>query len=136
MELVTLDEARAHLRLDADSAGGPDDAWLALFIPAVSGAVAQWMKEEWRMYVPEVDSAGDIVLDSAGNPIPALDSSGMPILLPQVRAAVLLELASLYRYRDGEGVDNVVQAHEGYGYALNKASTAILSALRKPTLAP
>lgn len=88
------------------------------------------------MYVPEVDSAGDIVLDSAGNPIPALDSSGMPILLPQVRAAVLLELASLYRYRDGEGVDNVVQAHEGYGYALNKASTAILSALRKPTLAP
>ena len=129
-DLVTIAEARDHLRLDADSAGGADDGWLMIFIPAISQAVALWLKEEWRLYVPEVDSGGP-VLDSAGDPVPA-----EPLVVkPVVKAAILLELASVYRYREGEGVDNVVPDAAGWGYVLNKTSTALLAGLRKPTAA-
>lgn len=129
-DLVTIAEARDHLRLDADSAGGADDGWLTIFIPAISQAVALWLKEEWRLYVPEVDSGG-VVVDSAGDPVPA-----EPLVVkPVVKAAVLLELASVYRYREGEGVDNVVPDAAGWGYVLNKTSTALLAPLRKPSLA-
>lgn len=132
LELVTVEEARAQLRLDADSAGGPDDVWLDIFIPAISNAVALWLKDSWRLYVPELDSAGEIVTDSSGDPVPSEDSSG-PILQPAVRAAVLVELASQYRFREGEG-DNRVDPSEGHGYALSKTATALLTGLRRSTV--
>jgi hypothetical protein len=75
-DLVTIDEARQHLRLDSDSNGGADDLWLATFIPAVSEAVANWLKDPWRLYLPELDSDGEPMLDSAGDQIPAVDSAG------------------------------------------------------------
>jgi hypothetical protein len=127
-EFVTIQEAYAHLRLgDYDSSGGPDDEWLAIFIPAISQAVALWLKDDWRPYVPEVDSGG-VVVDSSGDPIPT------DVVRPVVKAAVLLELASVYRYREGEG-DNRVDQAEGWGYVLNKTSTALLAPLRRPTVA-
>lgn len=127
-EFVTIQEAYAHLRLgDYDSSGGPDDDWLAIFIPAISQAVALWLKDDWRPYVPEIDSGG-VVVDSSGDPIPT------DVVRPVVKAAVLLELASVYRYREGEG-DNRVDQSEGWGYVLNKTSTALLAPLRRPTLA-
>ena len=88
------------------------------------------MKEPARLYVPEVDSSDEVVVDSSGEPIPAEP------LVPRavVRAAVLLELASVYRYREGEGTDNVVTPDAGHGYVLNKASTALLTPLRRPTV--
>ena len=129
-DLVTLQDAREHLRLDGDSGGGADDAWLMIFIPAISQAVALWLKDSWRLYVQEVDSGGPVV-DSAGDPVPA-----EPLVVkPVVKAAVLLELGSVYRYREGEGVDNVVPSDAGYGYILNKTSTALLAGLRQPTVA-
>lgn len=131
LELVTIEQARAHLRLEmTDSNGGPDDDWLAIFIPAISEAVASWVKEPARLYVPEVDSSDEIVVDSSGEPIPAEP------LVPRavVRAAVLLELSSVYRFREGEGKDNVVTPDAGHGYVLNKASTALLAPLRRPTV--
>lgn len=136
LELVTVDEARAHLRIDDyDSGGGPDDLWLAIWIPAVSEAVALWLKDSWRLFVEEVDSEGNIVRDSNGDPVPAEDSDG-PIIRMSVKAAALLELASQYRFREGEGKDNAVPAHEGYGHTLtSKAAVAILTALRRPTVA-
>lgn len=125
-ELVTAAEAKIHLRLDTGTA---DDTWLAIFIPAISEAVLGWLKDSWRAYVPEEDSNG-IVTDSNGDPIPA-----EPLVARwSVKAAVLLELANVYRNREGEGTDNVVSADAGYGYVLNKASTALLTPLRKPTL--
>jgi len=128
VEFVTIQEAYAHLRLgDYDSSGGPDDEWLAIFIPAISQAVALWLKDDWRPYVPEVDSGG-VVVDSSGDPIPTA------VVRPVVKAAVLLELASVYRYREGEG-DNRVDQAEGWGYVLNKTSTALLAPLRRPTVA-
>jgi len=128
-DLVTIDEARQHLRLDADSGDGADDAWLETFIPAVSEAVSLWVKDDARLYVPELDSAGDVVLDPAGEPIPAEPLTIRPV----VKAAVLLELASQYRYREGEG-DNVVPADAGYGYVLSKGATALLTSLRRSTV--
>ena len=135
MEFVSKAEARAQLRIDDfDSAGGTDDLWLDIWIPAISDAVATWLKQSWRLYVPLLDSSGDTVLDSAGDPEPQIDGDGNPVLRPQVKAAVLLELASQYRFREGEG-ENTVPAHEGHGYALTKAATAILTPLRKSTVA-
>jgi hypothetical protein len=135
LELVTIDDARQQLRLDEiDSNGGADDAWLALAIPGVSEAVRSWLKDDWRLYLPERDTAGAIITDTDGDPIPAEDSSGNPITHPTVRLAVLLELASQFRYREGEG-ENVVPADAGHGYTLSKGATAILAGLRKPTVA-
>lgn len=134
IELVTIKDAREHLRLDYDEAGGPDDPWLEVMIPAISQAVALWLKDEWRLYVSERDSGGEIVTDDNGNPVPAVDDEGDPIVKPVVRAAVLIELDSAYQFRSGEGRDNVVTTDAGYGYVLNKASTALLAPLRRPTV--
>ena len=135
LELVTIDDARQQLRLDEiDSNGGADDAWLVLAIPGVSEAVRSWLKDDWRLYLPERDTAGAVITDTDGDPIPAEDSNGNPITHPTVRLAVLLELASQFRYREGEG-ENVVPADAGHGYTLSKGATAILAGLRKPTVA-
>lgn len=135
LQLVTIDDARQQLRLDEiDSNGGADDAWLALAIPGVSEAVRSWLKDDWRLYLPERDTAGAVITDTNGNPIPAEDTNGDPITHPTVRLAVLLELASQFRYREGEG-ENVVPADAGHGYTLSKGATAILAGLRKPTVA-
>lgn len=129
-ELVTTTEAKSHLRLD----GTADDAWLAIFIPAISEAVLGWLKDEWRAYVPELDADGNLVEDSNGDPIPEIDSNGEMMPKPSVKGAVLVELASAYRFREGEGTENVVPDAAGYGYVLNKAATALLSPLRKSTV--
>lgn len=135
MNLITLADAYEHLRLDYDSGGSEDDGWLTIFIPAVSEAVALWLKDSWRLYEWELDSEGAPVLDSDGNPLPLLDSAGDPVVRWSVKAACLIELASMYRFREGEGKDNVVPPDAGHGYVLNKASTAILTPLRRSTVA-
>ncbi|WQI19761.1 hypothetical protein U2S91_16660 [Stenotrophomonas maltophilia] len=129
-EFVTPADAREQMRIDSDA----DDRWLAIWIPAVSESVAAWLKQEWRLYVLQRDSDGELVRDSAGRPVPAEDSNGEPILQPAVIAATLLELASQYRFREGEG-DNVVPADAGHGYVLSKAATAQLAPLRRATVA-
>ncbi len=135
MELITREQAYEHLRLDYDSGGSADDGWLSVFIPAVSEAVRRWLKEDWRLYEWETDSDGNIVRDSDGNPVPLLDSDGEPVVKPVVRAACLLELASQYRFREGEGRDNAVPSHEGYGHGLtSKAAVALLTTIRRPTV--
>lgn len=131
-DLVTAAEARTHLRLDA---GAADDAWLTIFIPAISEAVLNWLKDEWRAYVPELDPAGDPILDSSGHPVPEVDSNGLMTPKWSVKAAVLIELGSVFRFREGEGSENVVPSDAGHGYVLNKTSTALLAPLRKTTVA-
>lgn len=127
-DLVTLAEARAQLRLDDfDSSGGPDDLWLSIWIPACSEAVLSWLKQDWRAYVPFRDSSGDLIMDSSGDP------EVSDVVRPQVKGAVLLELSSQFRFREGEG-DNMVPSHEGHGYVLTKAATAILTSLRRSTV--
>ncbi|OOW67431.1 hypothetical protein Xmlh_17355 [Xanthomonas axonopodis pv. melhusii] len=129
-EFVTTDAARAQLRLDTDA----DGEWLAIWIPAVSEMVAAWLKQDWRLYLLKRDAAGELVRDASGVPMPVLDQQDNPVLHPSVIAATLLELASQYRYREGEG-DNVVTADAGHGYVLTKAATAQLVPLRRATVA-
>lgn len=138
LELVTQDDARAQLRLDeVDSTGGADDVWLSIWIPAVSEAVRTWLKVDARLYVPERTASGAVVIDSSGNPVPEVDSSGTPTVHPLVRAAVLIELASQYRYREGEGENGTPTGdlYSGrYGYILTAAGTSLLMALRRSTI--
>ena len=129
-DLVTVEEARAHLRIDNDA----DDAWLATWILAISQAVFTWLKDEWRAYeLLTVD--GVVVKDSNDDPIILEDSNG-PVIKPLVTAACLVELASQYRFRDG----NPNQTFTGdlyngrYGYILSQGATALLQALRKTTV--
>lgn len=121
MNLVTTDEARAHLRIDGDI----DDTWLKSAIPAVSQAVLLWLKDESRAYQPERDSNGDVVVDS--------NDDSVLMVRPIVRMAALVELATLYRYREGEGNTGVPQ-HWGHGHTLSVGATALLTPLRKPTI--
>lgn len=129
-DLVTNAEARAQLRIDDDS----EDAWLAIFIPAISDAVARWLKDDWRLYVTELDEDGSPILDSSGDEVPVIDTSGHYEVKPSVRAAVLIELASQFRFRDGDGVATV-PPEAGHGYTLCAAATALLAPLRKSTVA-
>lgn len=134
-DLMTREDAYHHLRLDTEGEGttlsSPDDSWLDIFIPAVSEAVSSWLKDEWRLYMPELDSSGDVIVDSSGDPVPKLPLE----VRPKVKAAALIELAAQYRYREGEGKDNQVTADAGYGYILNKTSTSLLAGIRKSTVA-
>lgn len=130
LDLVSQAEAQEHLRAE-----DADQSWLAIFIPAISQAVALWLKDEWRLYELLRDGSGEVVRDSNDDPVPLEDSNGDPIVKAIVKAAVLVELASQYRYREGEGKDNVVTPDAGHGYVLNKASTALLAPLRKSTVA-
>lgn len=125
-DLITIDQAYAHLRIDA---GGADDAWLQIFIPAICEAVSVWVKDDARLYLPEIDSSGMEVFDSAGEPIPDQPLTVRPV----VQAAVLIELESQYRFRGGS-TDNTMPPDAGYGYVLNKASTALLQPLRMTTV--
>lgn len=120
--LVTLEEARQHLRIDGDA----DDSWLEVWIPAVSQAVLLWLKDEVRAYQPEVDSNGDAVVDSSGDP--------ELVVKPIVQSAVLVELASQYRFREGEGATQI-PAHWGHGYVLGVGATSLLAGLRRSTVA-
>lgn len=138
LELVSFEDARHQLRLDdPTSEGGPDDGWLAIFIPAISMAVASWLKDSWRLYVPSRDSNGDVILDGEGDPVPEEDSSGDPTVNPIVRAAVLVELAWVYRFREGEGDRTATgDLYSGrYGYTLSRTATSLLNGLRKSTVA-
>lgn len=131
LELVTMDQARAQLRMDADV--GAEDLWLQDAIQDVSDAVAAWLKDSWRLYVIARTEDGSPVLDSNDDPVAEVDDNDLPLVRPAVRRAVLLEVASQYRFREGEG-DNVVPADAGHGYVLSKGATAMLQPLRRSTV--
>jgi len=129
-DLVTYEEAAAHLRLDDRST----DPWLEAFIPAISEAVAMWIKDSDRLYEPLRDSDGDVVLDSDDEVVFAVDVDDNPIIRRIVRVAVLIEIERQNRFRGGES-DADVPSFEGHGYVLGKGATALLAPLRKTTVA-
>lgn len=122
MEFVTIEEVRAHLRVDTLL----DDPWFETWVPVVEDAVRSWLKQPWRAYVPSG------AMDSQGNPIPAEDSNG-PIVKPRVKGAVLVELAQQYRFRDGSDAA-AVPSHAGHGYVLGIGATSLLAGNRKSTV--
>lgn len=136
MSLVTIDEAKAHLRI----MGSIDDPWLELWIPIVQATIEAWLKEPWRVYQVETDSDGQHVLDSDGEPVLVLDSDGEPIPRFQCKGAALIELAVLYRDRERGTVSRIggvdltqVPENWGHGHVLSIGATQLLVPLRKST---
>lgn len=126
---VTLEEVKSQLMMDNDAA----DGWINMMILAISGAVMSWLKEEWRAYEVLRDAAGKIMVDSNGDPIVLTDSNGDALVNPIVKAATLVEIASQFRFRDGDGAP-AVPSHAGHGYVLSAGPTSLLSGLRRSTV--
>ncbi|RYF63597.1 MAG: phage gp6-like head-tail connector protein [Comamonadaceae bacterium] len=116
--LVTLEQAKDHLRIDTDAA----DADLTLKIHAASGAVLTYLKGANR-FVQAVDADGDPVVDEEGEPVYTEQ------VIFEVQAATLLMLGYLNKDRDGDGDD---QFEPGF---LPNPVTALLYPFRTPTLA-
>lgn len=124
MMYVTLERAKAHLNMDHDE----DDALIAAYVKAASGAVKNYLKSA-SPYEVERDSNDDPVLDSNGDTEYVRDSSGDKVVADAVQSAVLLLVGHFYKDRD----ENPNGAFEA-GY-LPKPVTALLYPLRDPALA-
>ena len=116
-DLVTLAQARAQLR----STSTADDTDLRLKISAASLAAIRYL-----------DGGGIDFLNSYNQP--DTDSAGHPLdVPPDVQLAVLMAIGAFYANRAGEAPD-AVDAGFGYGFALPKASIALLYPLRTPVI--
>lgn len=124
MMYVTLARAKQHLNMDHDE----DDSLIEIYTQAASGAVKNYLKSA-SPYEVERDSNDDPILDSSGDPVYVVDSSGDKLVSYPVQAAVLLMVGFLYKDRD----ENPDQAF-AQGYLPNPV-TALLYPLRKPALA-
>lgn len=114
MNLVTLQEARAHLRAEDETA---DDADLLLKIRAASSAVLKYV--------------GDTFNDTDG--VIPVDSDGLADVPDDVRAACLLLIGDFYANREPTATDSVPSSF-GYGY-LPRAVVALLYPYRTPSIA-
>ncbi|WP_313319584.1 head-tail connector protein [Stenotrophomonas sp.] len=85
MELITIEQARAHCRTEPN-----DDALLELYGTASEGAAQQFLN---RRVFPDDDSMAAAVLDGTAGADPMLVNDS-------IRAAVLLLLGHLYRTRE------------------------------------
>lgn len=106
MMLVTLQEARDHLRSD-DTA---DNADLTIKIEAASEAVYSYL----------------------GKPTWPVDSSGHDVIPVRVKQAVLSTVGWLYSEREGQMTSKVQTT--GYGYTLPQGATALLFDMRELVL--
>jgi gp6-like head-tail connector protein len=121
MMYVTLQRAKQHLNMDHDQ----DDVLIEAYIGAASEAVKNYLKSA-SPYEVERDSNDDSIVDSSGDPIYVVDSSGDKQVKYAVQAATLIMLGFLYKDRD-ENPDQAFQ--QGY---LPKPVTALLYSLRDP----
>lgn len=113
MMLVTLQQAKDDLKMDHDV----DDADITLKIQAASAAIVNYLKDYADSFL---DSSGDVIMDSSGEP-------DVPY---EIKAATLLMVRDFYMHLE----PNQVDAQYGYGY-LPRAVTALLYPLRDPTIA-
>ena len=116
MMLVTLDQAKEHLRVDFDA----DDDLLTAYIHAASAAVLNYLKDAAYDFT---DTSGEILTDSSGTEL-------TPYVVKQ---ATLLMVGEFYRNREPKATDSV-DAQYGYGY-LPRAVVALLYTLRDPAFA-
>lgn len=107
MMFITLEEAKAQLRVDTDT----DDIDIELKIHAASGAVRNYLK-----------ASADVYFDEGGSVIP----EAVPF---EVKAATQIMLGYLYKDRDE---DPSGAFEQGF---LPRPVTALLYPLRTPALA-
>lgn len=119
--LVTLDEAKLHLRVDHDA----DDDDITIKINAASAAVLAYIEDSQYLF-----------LDTGGDEIDLYDTStdqAAHRAKHLCRQATLLMVGEFYRNREPAATD-VVPERFGYGY-LPRAVVALLTPLRVPTIA-
>ena len=119
--LVTLDEAKLHLRVDHDA----DDDDITLKIEAASAAVLAYVEDSQYLF-----------LDTGGYEIDLFDTStdqAAHRAKHLCRQATLLMVGEFYRNREPAATD-VVPERFGYGY-FPRAVVALLTSLRAPTIA-
>jgi len=88
---ISLDEASVHVRRDTTD----DNNDLISKIKAASGSVLRYLNDGIA-YTPEYDSAGEPILDSAGNIVYELDVYGNKIALPEVKEATKVLVDFMY----------------------------------------
>lgn len=121
---VTLARAKQHLNMDHDQ----DDSLIDVYVRAASGAVKNYLKSA-SPYEVERDINDNPILDSSGDPVYVVDSSGDRVFSYPVVSATLLMVGFLYKDRD-ENPDQEFQ--QGF---LPRPVTALLYPLRDPALA-
>lgn len=120
-QLVTLDEAKAHLRVDHDE----DDADIEIKIEAASAAILNHIGDSQYLFL---DTGGDeLDLEDTSTDQAAHRARHL------CRQATLLMVGEFYRNREPAATD-VVPERFGYGY-LPRAVVALLASLRTPTIA-
>lgn len=120
-QLVTLDEAKAHLRVDHDE----DDADIEIKIEAASAAILNYIGDAQYLFL---DTGGDeLDLEDTSTDQAAHRARHL------CRQATLLMVGEFYRNREPAATD-VVPERFGYGY-LPRAVVALLTSLRTPTIA-
>lgn len=129
--LVTLSQASEHLRRDT----GDDDADLLLKISAASGAVLNYLKNNMLAYQFEADEKGKPVLDSSGDIVYLLDSSGDYIPREEVQAAVLVLIGQVYIDRDANAYTEGNTEDRLGKMSLPKVVHWILDPIRSPSYA-
>jgi hypothetical protein len=125
MNLVTLQEAKDNMLVTFSAS----DADIDMKIAAASGAVLNYLKSRKNLYIFEVDSDGELFLDSQGLPVYERDSNGQRLIRPEVKQATLLLVGIFFRDRDGAEAD---KWEPGF---LPRPVTALLYPLRDPALA-
>ena len=121
-QLITLEEAKAHLRVDHNL----DDDDIDAAITDASAAVLAYIGDSQYLFLDTGGDALDLEDTSA-------DQAGLRAQGICKRATKLL-VGSFYRYRDGASPEARVDPQYGYGY-LPAAVTALLYPLRDPTIA-
>jgi hypothetical protein len=121
MKLITVAQARSHVRVDHDA----EDAQLDEFIESASAAVVNYLK-----------SGADVFLNTLGLPEEIYSDDSPPQVIAyavpaEVQVATKILVAHFFRNRDGRE-PNADGWQPGY---LPPAVTALLYPLRDPALA-
>lgn len=121
MMFATLEQAKAQIEMDHDDS----DDLILRYLRTASSVVKNYLKSA-SPFEPERDDDFNPVVDSNGDVVYALDSSGDRIIRYEVQAATLLMVA--YQFKDR---DNNAGGEYEQGY-LPKPVTALLYPLRDP----
>lgn len=127
MNLITLEEAKAHLLVDHDD----DDMDIWRKLQEASAAVLTYL-DGAPTGQPQRDEQGGIVRNAEGD-IEYLRDGDELVIRYEIKAAVKLLLGELYKHREAEQ-DGEIPSQHGYGY-LPRPVVALLYPLRKPAFA-
>lgn len=127
MNLITLEEAKAHLLVDHDD----DDIDIERKLQEASAAVLTYL-DGAPIGQPERDEQGAVVRDDDGEIVYLRDGDDL-VVRYEIKASIKLLLGELYKHREAEQ-DGEIPSQHGYGY-LPRPVVALLYPLRKPAFA-